>query len=125
MSARIHIENVISTNITVKVMEMVELYCELLLARVNVMDQVVFGEKGVRVRSRAKEEKIKGEMEKKKQSGGAAASTAGGKDASTTGDGGSSRSLFGFQFGKAFGGGGGQQPKKTPKPSTRDTKDQD
>lgn len=122
-SARIRVENVISTDIAVEVMEIVELYCELLLARANVMDQVAFGEKGARARSRAKDEKVKGEMEKKKQSGAGASAT--GKDGSTAGDGGSSRSLFGFPFGKAFGGGGGgQQPKKTPETPTEDTKDQ-
>lgn len=36
-------------------MEMVELYCELLLARANVLDQLAFGEKGTRARMRAKE----------------------------------------------------------------------
>ena len=122
-SARIRVENVISSDIAVEVMEIVELYCELLLARANVMDQVAFGEKGARARSRAKDEKVKGEMEKKKQSGAGASAT--GKDGSTAGDGGSSRSLFGFPFGKAFGGGGGgQQPKKTPETPTEDTKDQ-
>ncbi|EAW07437.1 DUF292 domain protein [Aspergillus clavatus NRRL 1] len=54
-SARIRVENVIATDIAVEVMEMVELYCELLLARANVLDQVAFGEKGARARSRAKE----------------------------------------------------------------------
>lgn len=34
---------------------MVELYCELLLARANVLDQLAFGEKGTRARLRAKE----------------------------------------------------------------------
>lgn len=34
---------------------MVELYCELLLARANVLDQLAFGEKGARARLRAKE----------------------------------------------------------------------
>jgi vacuolar protein sorting-associated protein IST1 len=36
-------------------MEMVELYCELLLARANVLDQLAFGEQGNRARIRAKE----------------------------------------------------------------------
>ncbi|KAJ5937708.1 hypothetical protein N7454_004050 [Penicillium verhagenii] len=54
-SARIRVENVISTDIAVEVMEMVELYCELLLARANVLDQLAFGEKGTRARLRAKE----------------------------------------------------------------------
>lgn len=40
---------------------MVELYCELLLARANVLDQLAFGEKGARARSRAKEV-LKAEM---------------------------------------------------------------
>lgn len=37
-------------------MEMVELYCELLLARANLLDQSAFGEKGARARSRARGE---------------------------------------------------------------------
>lgn len=45
----------IATDIAVEVMEMVELYCELLLARANVLDQLAFGEKGTRARLRAKE----------------------------------------------------------------------
>jgi vacuolar protein sorting-associated protein IST1 len=49
------VENVIATDIAVEVMEMVELYCELLLARANVLDQLAFGEKGTRARLRAKE----------------------------------------------------------------------
>ncbi|OJJ50019.1 hypothetical protein ASPZODRAFT_58648, partial [Penicilliopsis zonata CBS 506.65] len=55
-SARIRVENVIATDIAVEVMEMVELYCELLLARANVLDQIAFGEKGARARTRAREE---------------------------------------------------------------------
>ncbi|KAJ5082344.1 hypothetical protein N7532_011387 [Penicillium argentinense] len=54
-SARIRVENVIATDIAIEVMEMVELYCELLLARANVLDQLAFGEKGSRARLRAKE----------------------------------------------------------------------
>ncbi|KAJ5682603.1 hypothetical protein N7462_005768 [Penicillium macrosclerotiorum] len=54
-SARIRVENVIATDIAVEVMEMVELYCELLLARANVLDQLAFGETGTRARLRAKE----------------------------------------------------------------------
>ncbi|KAJ5901821.1 hypothetical protein N7495_002349 [Penicillium taxi] len=54
-SARIRAENVIATDIAVEVMEMTELYCELLLARANVLDQLAFGEKGTRARLRAKE----------------------------------------------------------------------
>lgn len=34
---------------------MVELYCELLLARANVLDQLAFGEKGAKARSRGKD----------------------------------------------------------------------
>ncbi|KAJ5294949.1 hypothetical protein N7508_009770 [Penicillium antarcticum] len=54
-SARIRVENVIATDVAVEVMEMVELYCELLLARANVLDQLAFGEQGNRARIRAKE----------------------------------------------------------------------
>ncbi|OJJ62840.1 hypothetical protein ASPSYDRAFT_143583, partial [Aspergillus sydowii CBS 593.65] len=43
-SARIRVENVIATDIAVEVMEMVELYCELLLARAGVLDGLAFGE---------------------------------------------------------------------------------
>ncbi|RAL17063.1 DUF292 domain protein [Aspergillus homomorphus CBS 101889] len=53
-SARIRVENVIATDIAVEVMEMAELYCELLLARANVLDQAAFGEKGVQARNRAR-----------------------------------------------------------------------
>jgi vacuolar protein sorting-associated protein IST1 len=55
-SARIRVENVIATDIAVEVMEMVELYCELLLARAHVLDQLAFGEQGTRARLRAKEQ---------------------------------------------------------------------
>ncbi|KAJ9248431.1 hypothetical protein DTO207G8_7357 [Paecilomyces variotii] len=55
-SARIRVENVIATDIAVEVMEMIELYCELLLARAAVLDAIAFGEKGGRGRSRAKME---------------------------------------------------------------------
>ncbi|KAJ5767275.1 uncharacterized protein N7511_004891 [Penicillium nucicola] len=54
-SARIRVENVIATDVAVEVMEMVELYCELLLARANVLDQLAFGDQGNRSRIRAKE----------------------------------------------------------------------
>ncbi|KAJ5131173.1 uncharacterized protein N7515_007212 [Penicillium bovifimosum] len=54
-SARIRVENVIATDIAVEVMEMVELYCELLLARANVLDQIAFSDQGTRARLRAKE----------------------------------------------------------------------
>ncbi|KAJ9293760.1 hypothetical protein DTO271G3_7387 [Paecilomyces variotii] len=58
-SARIRVENVIATDIAVEVMEMIELYCELLLARAAVLDTIAFGERGVRGRSRAKMEEGK------------------------------------------------------------------
>ncbi|KAJ6120837.1 hypothetical protein N7523_005117 [Penicillium sp. IBT 18751x] len=61
-SARIRVENVIATDIAVEVMEMVELYCELLLARANVLDQLAFGESGTRARLRAKEQYKKHSM---------------------------------------------------------------
>ncbi|RAH65625.1 DUF292 domain protein [Aspergillus aculeatinus CBS 121060] len=53
-SARIRVENVIATDTAVEAMEMVELYCELLLARANVLDQAAFGEKGAQARTRAR-----------------------------------------------------------------------
>ncbi|KAL4909628.1 regulator of Vps4 activity in the MVB pathway-domain-containing protein [Aspergillus multicolor] len=58
-SARIRVENVIATDIAVEVMEMVELYCELLLARAGVLDQLAFGEAGQRARSRVREEVVR------------------------------------------------------------------
>lgn len=58
-SARIRVENVIANDIAVEVMEMVELYCELLLARAPVLDQIAFADKGARGRNKAKEN-IKG-----------------------------------------------------------------
>jgi hypothetical protein len=54
-SARIRVENVIATDIAVEVMEIVELYCELLLARAAVLDQSAFAEKGVRARNKARD----------------------------------------------------------------------
>ncbi|KAL4876268.1 regulator of Vps4 activity in the MVB pathway-domain-containing protein, partial [Aspergillus karnatakaensis] len=51
-SARIRVENVIATDIAIEVMEMVELYCELLLARAGVLDQLGFGEAGKSVKLR-------------------------------------------------------------------------
>ncbi|KAL6231326.1 hypothetical protein BDW75DRAFT_220437 [Aspergillus navahoensis] len=79
-SARIRVENVIATDIAVEVMEMVELYCELLLARAGVLDGLAFGEAGQKMRARVKEEmgrQTKGagpggsaDGEKKKEKGG-------------------------------------------------------
>ncbi|KAL4866426.1 regulator of Vps4 activity in the MVB pathway-domain-containing protein [Aspergillus spectabilis] len=58
VSARIRVENVIATDIAVEVMEVVELYCELLLARAGVLDQLGFGETGQKVRGRIREEMV-------------------------------------------------------------------
>ncbi|OKL56116.1 hypothetical protein UA08_08705 [Talaromyces atroroseus] len=63
-SARYRVENVIATDIGVEVMEIIELYCELLLARAAVLDQIAFSEKGVEGRNKAKEE-FKQSLEKK------------------------------------------------------------
>ncbi|KAJ9231558.1 hypothetical protein DTO169E5_7880 [Paecilomyces variotii] len=84
-SARIRVENVIATDIAVEVMEMIELYCELLLARAAVLDAIAFGERGGRGRSRAK-------MEEGRRGGNAKDGGGGG---------------FGL-----FGGGGGNKPKE-------------
>jgi hypothetical protein len=54
-SARIRVENVIANDIAVEIMEMVELYCELLLARAPVLDQIAFSDKGARGRNKAKD----------------------------------------------------------------------
>lgn len=96
-SARIRVENVIATDIAVEVMEMVELYCELLLARANVLDQLAFGEKGTRARLRAKE------LHKRQTQGShAGASAAAAKPAESSG------SMFGFSWL------GGSQKKEAP-----------
>lgn len=63
-SARYRVENVIATDIGVEVMEIIELYCELLLARAAVLDQIAFSDKGVEARNKAKEE-LKQSLEKK------------------------------------------------------------
>jgi hypothetical protein len=69
-------------------MEMVELYCELLLARANVLDQLAFGESGTRARLRAKEQ-----YKKHTQAhAGAAAASSGAKAAESSG------SRFGFSW---------------------------
>ncbi|OJJ87560.1 DUF292 domain protein [Aspergillus glaucus CBS 516.65] len=115
-SARIRVENVISTDTAVEVMEIVELYCELLLARANVLDQVAFGEKGVRARSRAREEKVRSEVGKRQ---GADAGSAA-KDTKSSGS--NSRGLFGFPF---FGGGQQKQKSEDAQPSSEFTKDED
>lgn len=97
---------------------MVELYCELLLARANVLDQVAFGEKGLRARSRVKEEKVRSEVGKRHGAGAGAApkDVKGGESSS------GSRSLFGFPF---FGGGQQKQKPEDMQPSLESTKDED
>lgn len=46
-------------------MEMIELYCELLLARAMVLDQLAFSDKGVEARNKAKEELNRLNLEKR------------------------------------------------------------
>ncbi|KAJ6137486.1 hypothetical protein N7471_003972 [Penicillium samsonianum] len=89
-SARIRVENVIATDIAVEVMEMVELYCELLLARANVLDQMAFSDQGTRARLRAKELLKKRTQE---QAGATVSTTAGVKGAGE-----STSSRFGFSW---------------------------
>ena len=67
-SARYRVENVIATDIGVEVMEMIELYCELLLARATVLDQLAFTDKGAEARHKAKEELNQLNLEKKNAS---------------------------------------------------------
>ena len=90
-------------------MEMVELYCELILARANVLDQNAFSEKGVEARNRAKEAWV--EVRRKEQGlasgSGSSGSTSGAGDAA----GGGKRS--GFGFGALFGGGGSKKEEDT------------
>ncbi|KGO76605.1 protein of unknown function DUF292, eukaryotic [Penicillium italicum] len=96
-SARIRVENVIATDIAVEVMEMVELYCELLLARANVLDQMAFSDQGTRARLRAKELLKKRTQE---QAGATVSTTAGVKGAGES---------TGSRFGFSWLGGGGQK----------------
>jgi hypothetical protein len=107
-SARIRVENVIATDIAVEVMEMVELYCELLLARANVLDQMAFSDQGTRARLRAKE------VLKKRTQAQAAASTS--TTAGVKGAGESTGSRFGFSW---LGGGG--QKKEAERASAQTT----
>ncbi|KAB8223722.1 regulator of Vps4 activity in the MVB pathway-domain-containing protein [Aspergillus novoparasiticus] len=110
-SARIRVENVIATDIAVEVMEMVELYCELILARANVLDQNAFSEKGVEARNRAKEAWV--EMRRKEQGlGSSPGSTSGGGDAAGSGK------RSGFGFGALFGGGGSKREETVSVEST-------
>ncbi|KAL1870921.1 Vacuolar protein sorting-associated protein ist1 [Paecilomyces lecythidis] len=99
-SARIRVENVIATDIAVEVMEMIELYCELLLARAAVLDTIAFGEKGARARSRAKGEEGR----------------RGGKDAKSGG----SESASGNRGFGLFGGGGGNKAKEESQERARE-----
>ncbi|KAB8251627.1 regulator of Vps4 activity in the MVB pathway-domain-containing protein [Aspergillus flavus] len=110
-SARIRVENVIATDIAVEVMEMVELYCELILARANVLDQNAFSEKGVEARNRAKEAWV--EMRRKEQGlGSSPGSAASGGDAAGSGK------RSGFGFGALFGGGGSKREETVAVEST-------
>ncbi|GKZ75998.1 hypothetical protein AnigIFM56816_003459 [Aspergillus niger] len=102
-SARIRVENVIATDTAVEVMEMVELYCELLLARANLLDQSAFGEKGARARSRAREEAQRQQQRQQHASTTASSSSAAGKSSS-----GSGFSFWGF--------GGRKQTHHDPRP---------
>ncbi|EKV08562.1 DUF292 domain protein [Penicillium digitatum PHI26] len=96
-SARIRVENVIATDIAVEVMEMVELYCELLLARANVLDQMAFSDQGTRARLRAKDLLKKRSHE---HASAAVSTTAGVKGAGDS---------TGSRFGFSWLGGGGQK----------------
>ncbi|KAL2820586.1 regulator of Vps4 activity in the MVB pathway-domain-containing protein [Aspergillus granulosus] len=93
-SARIRVENVIATDIAVEVMEMVELYCELLLARAGVLDGLAFGEAGQRMRGRVREEAVAYNNSKGKGTGSIGAGA--GEEAK----GGSGGGFFGFFGGK-------------------------
>ncbi|KAL4970573.1 DUF292 domain protein [Aspergillus stella-maris] len=104
-SARIRVENVIATDIAIEVMEMVELYCELLLARAGVLDGLVHGEAGTRMRGRVREEM--GALNKER------GISAGGADLTKTGGGGG--------FFSSFFGGGKQQSQSQPQPSQAST----
>ncbi|KAK2768245.1 hypothetical protein FQN54_000097 [Arachnomyces sp. PD_36] len=96
-SARIRVEHVIANDIVVEVLEMLELYCELLLARAGVLDQMAFSERGVKARAkakavesarvRAKAAKAAGRAGRKKGRGGKAGAAAA-APASTGGSGG-------------------------------------
>ncbi|KAJ5184366.1 hypothetical protein N7491_007766 [Penicillium cf. griseofulvum] len=105
-SARIRVENVIATDIAVEVMEMVELYCELLLARANVLDQMAFSDQGTRARLRAKELLKKRTQE---QAGATASTTAGVKGAGEN---------TGSRFGFSWLGGGAQKKEAERAPIT-------
>ncbi|KAL3468047.1 regulator of Vps4 activity in the MVB pathway-domain-containing protein [Aspergillus heterothallicus] len=93
-SARIRVENVIAADIAVEVMEMVELYCELLLARAGVLDGLAFGEAGQRMRARVRDEAVAYNNARGKGAGLLAA----GEDSKSAGGGGGG--FFGFFGGK-------------------------
>ncbi|KAE8143362.1 regulator of Vps4 activity in the MVB pathway-domain-containing protein [Aspergillus pseudotamarii] len=113
-SARIRVENVIATDIAVEVMEMVELYCELILARANVLDQNAFSEKGVEARNRAKEAWV--EMKRKEQGLGSGSGSSG--PTTGKGDAAGSGKRSGFGFGALFGGGGASKKEEDTSSST-------
>ncbi|OQE23453.1 hypothetical protein PENFLA_c011G03602 [Penicillium flavigenum] len=116
-SARIRVENVIATDIAVEVMEMVELYCELLLARANVLDQMAFSDQGTRARLRAKELLKKRTQE---QAGATVSTTAGVKGAGGAGE--STGSRFGFSW---LGGGAQKKEAERPAPATTSSSAED
>ncbi|KAE8357107.1 regulator of Vps4 activity in the MVB pathway-domain-containing protein [Aspergillus caelatus] len=95
-------------------MEMVELYCELILARANVLDQNAFSEKGVEARNRAKEAWM--EMRRKEQGLGSGSGSSGSNTDKGDAAGGGKRS--GFGFGALFGGSGGASKKEDTSSST-------
>lgn len=114
-SARIRVENVIATDIAVEVMEMVELYCELLLARAGVLDGLAFGESGTRARARVREEAV---AQNQLQSQGKVAGGAAGD--SKSGGGGGGGGIF-----RIFGAGAAKQTSQQPQPTTgKDTQTQ-
>jgi vacuolar protein sorting-associated protein IST1 len=87
-------------------MEMVELYCELLLARANVLDQMAFSDQGTRARLRAKELLKKRTQE---QAGATASTPAGVKGAGES---------TGSRFGFSWLGGGAQKKEAERAPIT-------
>ncbi|KAJ5458325.1 hypothetical protein N7475_009713 [Penicillium sp. IBT 31633x] len=111
-SARIRVENVIAADTAVEVMEMVELYCELLLARANVLDQMAFSDQGTRARLRAKEV-----LKKRTQAhaGATTSTTAGTKGARE-----STGSLFGFSW---LGGGQKKEAERAAMHNTEESSD--
>ncbi|KAL4770331.1 regulator of Vps4 activity in the MVB pathway-domain-containing protein [Aspergillus nidulans var. acristatus] len=108
-SARIRVENVITTDIAVEVMEMVELYCELLLARAGVLDGLAFGEAGQKMRGRVREE-----MGRQTKGSGPSGADGAKKEKGGSGGGGGG-GFFGF-FGR-----GTKQPSQQPQTTSTTT----